>query len=460
MKKIFNYIVAAGMMLSATSCSFTDLEPTDKVGDGEIFSSVSTLEQALTGVYSKMSLRTTVSVSAVLSDDVYKGGQNGGAGDDSYQWTYSASTGDHNSLWSSYYSIISMANRVIKGAEGVTPANDSEAKVKNNCVGSALFVRAYTHFDLLRFFSDFEKKEGYGIPYSKTPVVLETLGRNTVAECFTFIKEDLESAIPLLSQVRPDEPAYASQTAAKALLARVCLYERNYGKAYEYASDVLAQMPVASLDEYGDIWSDDSNREVIFELKRLSGEETIGTIFFSADNSSSFEPSTEIINSYDENDIRLQLFIGDGVDRDGVPVKRVNKYKGTSENVGLSDQKMLRSSEMLLIMAEAKASTGTADDLKESNKLLNQLRGARIEGWTEQEYATQAELQDEILLERRRELCYEGHRFFDMRRFNRPIYKPMIDKTLAVGDYHRIQPIPLSEMQGNPVIAKQQNEGY
>lgn len=85
MKKIFNYIVAAGMMLSATSCSFTDLEPTDKVGDGEIFSSVSTLEQALTGVYSKMSLRTTISVSAVLSDDVYKGGQNGGAGDDSYQ---------------------------------------------------------------------------------------------------------------------------------------------------------------------------------------------------------------------------------------------------------------------------------------------------------------------------------------------------------------------------------------
>lgn len=161
MKKIINYIAAVGMIMSAVSCSFTDLEPTDKVGDKEIFSSVTTLEQALTGTYSKMSMKTTISVSAVLSDDVYKGGQNGGAGDDSYQWTYSASTGDHNTLWSSYYSVISMANRVINGSVGITPADDSEAKTKNNCIGSALFIRAYTYFDLLRFFSDYEKNDSY-----------------------------------------------------------------------------------------------------------------------------------------------------------------------------------------------------------------------------------------------------------------------------------------------------------
>lgn len=456
MKKIFNYIFATGIMMSAASCSFTDLEPTDKVGDKEIFSSVATLEQALTGAYSKMSMRTTISVSAVLSDDVYKGGQNGGAGDDSYQWTYSASTGDHNTLWSSYYSVISMANRVITGSEGVTPANDGEVKIKNNCIGSALFIRAYTYFDLLRFFSDFDKKEGYGVPYSKTPVVLETLGRNTVAECFADMKSDLETAIPLLTQVAPSDPGYASQTAAKALLARIYLYERNYEKAYTYAAEVLAQNPIAELNEYADIWSDESNREVLFELKRLSGEETIGTIFFSADNSSSFEPSTELINSFAADDIRLPIFVGDGVDRDNVPVKRVNKYKGTAENVGLANQKLLRSSEMLLIMAEAQANI----DLDEGNKYLNQLRAKRIVGWNTKDYATKEELLKEILLERRRELCYEGHRFFDLRRFNQAIYKPMIKKTLEVNDHHRVQPIPLAEMQGNPTIAKQQNSGY
>ena len=456
MKKILNYILATGMMLSAASCSFTDLEPTDKVGDNEIFSSVTTLEQALTGAYSKMSLRTTLSVSAVLSDDVYKGGQNGGAGDDSYQWTYSASTGDHNSLWSSYYATISMANRIITGAAAISPVNEAETKTKNNCIGSALFIRAYTYFDLLRFFSDFDKKDSYGIPYSTERVVLETLGRNSVAECFTLIKEDLDTAIPLLSQQTPENPGYASQLAAKALMARVCLYERNYGDAYTYAAEVLAQKPIADREDYASIWSDESNQEVLFELKKMSGEETIGTIFFSADNSSAFEPSTEIIECFDESDIRLQVFIGDGVDRDGVPVKRVNKYKGTKENVGLADQKMLRSSEMLLIMAEAKAYT----DVPEANRLLNQLRKERISGWVDQNYATQTELLEEILLERRRELCYEGRRFFDMRRFEKPIYKPMIDKTLDVDDHRRLMPIPLSEMQGNPVIAKQQNAGY
>lgn len=456
MKKIINYIAFAGLMISVSSCSFTDLEPTDKIGDNEIFSSVSTLEQALIGAYSKMSMKNTISVSAVLSDDVYKGGQNGGAGDDSYQWTYSAATGDHNTLWSSYYSVISMANRVIHGAEGVYSNNTHEAKLKENCIGSALFIRAYTYLDLLRFFSNFDNKESFGIPYSKDLVILQTLGRNSVSECFFEIKKDLNAAIPLLTQTTPENPGYASQTATKALLARVYLYEKNYEMAYKYASEVLVQMPIASINEYPSIWDDSRNTEVIFELKRLANEEAIGTIFFSADNSSSFEPSTELINSYPATDIRLKLFIGDGVDRDGVSVKRVNKYKGTTENVGLANQKLLRSSEMLLIMAEAKAYS----QLSQSNTLLNQLRASRINGWINQTYSSKENLLNEILLERRRELCYEGHRFFDMRRFNQPIYKPMINKTLNVDDHHRILPIPQSEMQGNPVIAKQQNRDY
>jgi len=219
----------------------------------------------------------------------------------------------------------------------------------------------------------------------------------------------------------------------------------------------LKEKPLAGRDNYAAIWSDESNDDIIFKLKKASGEEFIGTMFFSADNSSAFEPSTELIQSYDNADIRLTTFIGDGVDREGVKVKRVNKYKGTPENVGLADQKLLRSSEMILIMAEAKMQT---NDLDAANNLLNQLRAARIEGWDMQKYASKDKFVEELLLERRRELCYEGHRFFDMRRYNIPIYKPVIKKTLEVDNYRRIMPIPLAEMQGNPVIAQQQNPGY
>lgn len=117
------------------------------------------------------------------------------------------------------------------------------------------------------------------------------------------------------------------------------------------------------MNEYADIWSDASNADIIWKLRRLVGEETIGTIFWSADNSSSFEAAPELINAFSAGDIRLNLFVGDGVDRDGVAVKRVNKYKGTKSNVGLADGKMLRASEMQLIKAEAIAHT----DLDKAN---------------------------------------------------------------------------------------------
>lgn len=456
MKSIYKSLILAGATLMTTSCNYTDLNPTDQVDDGPVFSSASALEQVVNGAYAKISVTQLLRVSSILSDDVRKGGQNGGASDDTFQWTYTASTGDHNDLWSKEYVVINLVNRILAGADNVPTQNEAEIASKNNSIGTAKFLRAFNALELLLFFSDIDKGDSYGIPYTLQPIVLETPGRNTVNECFDYMIKDLEEAMPLLQQTTPDNPVYASQTAAKALLARIYLYKKEYAKAYQYAAEVLKDKPLAGMEKYADIWSDTSNEEIIWKLKRLVGEETIGTIYWSADNSSSFEPSDALIASYEANDIRLHTFIGDGVDREGVQVKRVNKYKGTAANVGLADGKMLRSSEMVLIMAEAKAQT----NLAEASELLNTLRARRIEGWEPETYTSQAEFTKQLLLERRRELCFEGHRFFDMRRYAQPITKETIKKTLEVGNHRWIMPVPLAEMQGNPVIAQQQNPGY
>ncbi|WP_415956354.1 RagB/SusD family nutrient uptake outer membrane protein [Phocaeicola plebeius] len=456
MKTLYQALCIGGMALMAVSCDYTDLQPTDQIGDEMIFSSVSALEQTVTGAYAQMSAKQIIRVTAVLSDDVIKGGQNGGAGDDTYQWTYTASTGEHADIWSKECNVINQVNRILKGAESVEATTDEEVASKNNSIATAKFLRAYNSLELLLFFSDIEKEDSYGIPYVKEPVVLETPGRNTVGECFDYMIQDLTDARPLLRQVAPDDPVYVSQTAVDALLARIYLYKKDYGKAYQYADAVLQQKSFATMGEYTDIWSDKSNADIIWKLKRAVGEETIGTIFWGADNSSSFEAAPELINSYLADDIRLNLFIADGVDRDGVAVKKVNKYKGTEANVGLADGKMLRSSEMQLIKAEAIAYT----DLDKANVLLNDLRRERISGWVDQNYGTLDEFMEELLLERRRELCYEGHRFFDMRRFGKSLYKPVIKKTLEAGNFRWLMPIPLGELQGNSVIAKQQNPGY
>ena len=400
MKTLYQALCIGGMALMAVSCDYTDLQPTDQIGDEMIFSSVSALKQTVTGAYAQMSAKQIIRVTAVLADDVIKGGQNGGAGDDTYQWTYTASTGEHADIWSKEYNVINQVNRILKGAESVEATTDEEVASKNNSIATAKFLRAYNSLELLLFFSDIEKADSYGIPYVKEPVVLETPGRNTVGECFDYMIQDLTDARPLLRQAAPDDPVYVSQTAVDALLARIYLYKKDYGKAYQYADAVLQQKSFATMGEYTDIWSDKSNADIIWKLKRAVGEETIGTIFWGADNSSSFEAAPELINSYLADDIRLNLFIADGVDRDGVAVKKVNKYKGTEANVGLADGKMLRSSEMQLIKAEAIAYT----DLDKANVLLNDLRRERISGWVDQNYGTLDEFMEELLLERRREL--------------------------------------------------------
>lgn len=101
------------------------------------------------------------------------------------------------------------------------------------------------------------------------------------------------------------------------MLAHIYLYMKEYTKAYQYAAEALKEKLLASMEKYADIWSDISNDDVIWKLKRLVGDETIGTIFWSADNSSASEA---LIDCFDANDIRLITFIGDGVDREGVKV--------------------------------------------------------------------------------------------------------------------------------------------
>ena len=111
-----------------------------------------------------------------MSDDVIQGGQNGGAGDDTYQWTYTASTGEHNDIWSKEYSVINLVNRILQGAENVPAETDEEIASKNNSIATAKVLRAYNSLQLLLFFSIIKNVSSYVIPYVQTPFVLETSG--------------------------------------------------------------------------------------------------------------------------------------------------------------------------------------------------------------------------------------------------------------------------------------------
>jgi hypothetical protein len=135
----------------------------------------------------------------------------------------------------------------------------------------------------------------------------------------------------------------------------------------------------------------------------------------------------------------------------------------------MNDLKVFRSSEMLLIAAEARAyqnnTTGAAT-------LIKQLRDARFgSAQALPSYGSSADAIGAVLDERKVELAYEGHRYKDLKRSgvagNRGVDRDPIACTiqsgactLAASDFRFTLPIPIVEINANPAIGDQQNPGY
>jgi hypothetical protein len=92
------------------------------------------------------------------------------------------------------------------------------------------------------------------------------------------------------------------------------------------------------------------------------------------------------------------------------------------------------------------------------------LRSNRITGYTNTTFTSKDQAITEVLQERFKELCYEGNRFFDLKRRNLPVVRPLADApapnatTLAAGNFRFVLPIQLTDLQANPLL--KQNEGY
>ncbi|HEX2608927.1 MAG TPA: RagB/SusD family nutrient uptake outer membrane protein, partial [Flavisolibacter sp.] len=125
--------------------------------------------------------------------------------------------------------------------------------------------------------------------------------------------------------------------------------------------------------------------------------------------------------------------------------------------------KVIRMSEVYLIAAEAAYQTGNeALALEYLNDVATE-RDATFAGYS----SSGANLLNDILLERRKELAFEGHRYWDLQRYNLPVTRVNlagnytgVPLTIAPTSFRRILPIPQAELDANPNIRGQQNTGY
>ena len=118
----------------------------------------------------------------------------------------------------------------------------------------------------------------------------------------------------------------------------------------------------------------------------------------------------------------------------------------------MDDIPLLRISEVYLNRAEAYAHQTSYTLARNDLNLLMNKRGLANTD------VSNSELLDEILLQRRIELAFEGHRFFDMKRLGLPISRPNGLAEIPYADYRVVAPIGATEMDVNKKLVN--NPGY
>lgn len=370
-------------------------------------------------------------------------------------------------LWEYAYYVISAVNNVMSNLEGKeTP--DVTAQDLNNLKAECLFLRALSHFDLVRT---------YAQPYCFTadashlgvPVVLVTdpagkPARNTVAEVYTQIIADLVEAEQIIdpAYVRngvTDAKAVVTLEAVQALLSRVYLYCEQWQNSADYAAKVIASGKFT-------LWTADEVEDAAcYAVDVPTGGEVIFEVYGSKSNSfdayrDGLSPmcgpdgygdagaSTDLKNLYEESDVRGTLF----QEKDGVlwTAKYIGKGIATPD---LTNTIIIRLSEMYLNIAEAVLNGATGHDGVAALKAVADSRGA----------TPQTVTSEGVFTERHKELAWEGHLWFDLARTKRNMTRTDFvgdasAKDLEWGNYKWAMPIPLREFGVN--INLVQNEGY
>ncbi len=423
----FKYSLFA--LLFFASCTKLDLKPSDIIDPGKAFRNLNDINMGIIGVYALLDY-SQISMNATVADEAMFPTENTVGNSDAFRWLYNPSSGSVTSLYYSYYTAIDRANRTLEGLNALT-LSGADMALGNRYKGELLALRAYLHFELLRAYASAYEPGALGVPYmSQSDIGYPS--RESFAEVVTKVMSDLGEAKALLPAAITNVTRI-SRPAVSALQARVALYNKNWADAVTYSTEVIDAVPLATKAQFPGIWTDATNAEVIWELARVGTTDSrVGDFFYRQTGGIVlYAPSYKLINSFDEeNDIRFDSYILHDPSRTGnLSPYLVNKYiGGNSSAPGLTDIKLFRTAEMYLIRAEAKAELngGGADD-------LNTLRGARIEGYTDEDFNDKNALVSAIMEERFKELAFEGHRFYDLKRRNLSIERLPEDAENASG---------------------------
>ncbi len=218
--------------------------------EGNLISAYALLDGNLSGGGSNWIL------GSVSSDDAYKGSEPGdvqAATDiELYQWSTGLADGTFNTAWSVEYDAISRCNATINllmTVEGI-PQSDQD-----RIMGEALFLRAFYHFELYKFFQNVPYYTEEDVDYYKTNVGVDVIGQ---------VLSDLDEAISLLPETQANV-GRVNRWTAKALKGKVQVWNEDWSGALTTLTDVVDNGPYALEDNY----------HFVFDVAHNNGPETV-----------------------------------------------------------------------------------------------------------------------------------------------------------------------------------------
>jgi len=477
-------ITALSLIFSFSSCSdFLDLKPKNELSVEDFYKTADQLEAAVSGAYAVLREKNMYEDWYVFSEipsDNTRNILSGSVSDqDEFDKYYIRTTNPYlDGFWYSSYKGINRINTVLGRMEGISIDKTLSDRYQLECK----FLRALMYFNLVRVFGD-------------VPLVLKEIsiseayeyGRDPKDNVYQQIISDLKEAEGLPVSYKSDaDVGRATSGAAKALLGKVYLTLNNYSEAETKLAEVinssvysLLENTAGSLnnDGYASVFyaQNHNSKEAVFEVQYKKGGYGTGSNFsnnFAPENSGTNVvpvggslgnniPEMEMFGVYEEGDLRRDFSMALGYNdnrKDGewVDARYVSKYFDVSYSGNDNDNNfpVIRYADVLLMYAEALNQNGKT---LQACEYLNKIRRRGFGYQTTETSPVDINTSDKqtfflaVEHERRVELAFEGHRWFDLIRTNRAV-EVMTAKGYKLNESNLICPIPQKQIDVNPAL--------
>ena len=344
-----------------------------------------------------------------------------------------------NNLYENMYAYILRMNLIIDNIDEADGSQGLKALAK----AEARTFRAFDHFLAVNTFAKAydpaTAQQDGGVCIIDHYDLESTPRKATVAQVYDFIIRELEESVPLL-QEKPENIYHPNRAYGYGLLSLVYLFHRDWEKARQAAEASLklnsALVDYNVIKEAGGVarckdYNRENNPEVLSYMWMGSGWTTEEAALYYYGMI-----SPELKQLFEPDDLRYSLFLrdtgtsivnwfdtGSGA---AIWTPATTSERFTYMTVGL------RTAEVFLIAAEANARLGNLDAAAD---YVNRLRAKRLSTLNTQHSTpnSQQEMVQTIIQERRKELLFGFHRFFDLKRLNtEPEYRKTVTRTFPV----------------------------